>query len=188
MLLLSCRYLCCVVQGKTYWAVKDKGAWLRTGKNQVALHAAEFRWGPGVGQRAGPWASQHVPADPAGAASCSPALVVGHCSFEQPGLRLVGSSSHMSKETEEFIQLFTSPQFLQVKQLFAIIYAILVKGSTMATMQAHCFVHNMEIIAVRVSLGWVIAEATHGGRRHRTHIPTVGVRSDNHQLTLVTVV
>jgi hypothetical protein len=39
---------------------------------------------------------------------------LANCSFEQPGLQLVGSSSHMSKETQEFIQLFSNPQFLQV--------------------------------------------------------------------------
>ncbi|GFH05711.1 uncharacterized protein HaLaN_00214 [Haematococcus lacustris] len=36
------------------------------------------------------------------------------CSLEDPGLRLVGSSSHMSKETEEFMQLLQSPSLVQV--------------------------------------------------------------------------
>mmetsp|Transcript_27775 Transcript_27775/g.70804 ORF Transcript_27775/g.70804 Transcript_27775/m.70804 type:complete len:344 (-) Transcript_27775:758-1789(-) len=64
-------------QAKTYWAVKGKGAYVRTGKSQNRISAAEF-------------------------------------SLDEPGLRLVASSSHLSHETEEFISLFTSPEFMQV--------------------------------------------------------------------------
>ena len=34
--------------------------------------------------------------------------------LDEPGLRLVGSASHLTKETEEFISLFNSPEFMQV--------------------------------------------------------------------------
>mmetsp|Transcript_30816 Transcript_30816/g.68267 ORF Transcript_30816/g.68267 Transcript_30816/m.68267 type:complete len:306 (+) Transcript_30816:120-1037(+) len=65
-------------QGKTYWAVKDKGAWLRQAKGQQErIKCAEF-------------------------------------SIEDAGLRIVASSSHQSKETEEFVSLFKTPEFMQV--------------------------------------------------------------------------
>ncbi|KAL6759737.1 hypothetical protein V8C86DRAFT_2568050 [Haematococcus lacustris] len=41
-------------------------------------------------------------------------LMAAEFSLEDPGLRLVGSSSHMSKETEEFMQLLQSPSLVQV--------------------------------------------------------------------------
>ncbi|KXZ56091.1 hypothetical protein GPECTOR_2g973 [Gonium pectorale] len=64
-------------QGKTYWAVKGKGAWLRTGEGQRRIQCAEF-------------------------------------GFEDPGLKICASASHLNKETEEFIQLFKNPEFVQV--------------------------------------------------------------------------
>lgn len=64
-------------QNKTYWAVKGKGAYVRTGKSQNRISCAEF-------------------------------------SLDEPGLRLVASSSHLSPETEEFVSLFVSPEFMQV--------------------------------------------------------------------------
>ncbi|GLC40835.1 hypothetical protein PLESTB_000017400 [Pleodorina starrii] len=64
-------------QGKTYWAVKGKGAWLRTSEGQQRIQAAEF-------------------------------------GFEDKGLKICASASHLNKETEEFIQLFESPEFVQV--------------------------------------------------------------------------
>lgn len=39
---------------------------------------------------------------------------VMHRSLDEPGLKLVASSSHLSKETEEFTSLFNSPEFMQV--------------------------------------------------------------------------
>ncbi len=50
-------------QGKTYWAVKGKGAWLRTGEGQQRIQAAEF-------------------------------------GFEDKGLKICASASHLNKETE----------------------------------------------------------------------------------------
>ncbi|KAG2484509.1 hypothetical protein HYH03_016652 [Edaphochlamys debaryana] len=64
-------------QGKTYWAVKGKGAWLRTGEGQNRIQCAEF-------------------------------------GFEDAGLKICASASHLNKETEEFIQLFQNPEFVQV--------------------------------------------------------------------------
>lgn len=64
--------------GKTYWAVKGKGAWLRSANGQQRIQAAEF-------------------------------------GLEDSGLKIVGSSSHMNKETEELVALFDSPNFLQVR-------------------------------------------------------------------------
>ena len=34
--------------------------------------------------------------------------------MDDPGLRICGSASHMNKETEEFVTLFNSPEFVQV--------------------------------------------------------------------------
>ncbi|KAG2426532.1 hypothetical protein HXX76_011757 [Chlamydomonas incerta] len=64
-------------QGKTYWAVKGKGAWLRSAEGQRRIQAAEF-------------------------------------AFDDKGLKVVASSSHLNKETEEFIALFQSPELVQV--------------------------------------------------------------------------
>ena len=64
-------------QAKTYWAIKGKGAFVRTPKEQRQIACAEF-------------------------------------GLEDAGLRIVGSASHPSKETEEFISLFESPEFMQV--------------------------------------------------------------------------
>ncbi len=35
------------------------------------------------------------------------------CRLDQPGLKLVGSSSHMSPETKEFLELFNKPDLMQ---------------------------------------------------------------------------
>lgn len=64
-------------QGKTYWAVKGKGAYVREGQQQRRIECAEF-------------------------------------GLEDPNLLIVGSASHASKETEEFVGLFTTPQFKSV--------------------------------------------------------------------------
>lgn len=50
-------------QGKTYWAVKGKGAWLRNAEGQKRIQCAEF-------------------------------------GFEDPGLKICASASHLNKETE----------------------------------------------------------------------------------------
>lgn len=66
---------------KTYWAVKEKGAWVREGaaseRKQQRISAAQF-------------------------------------SLNQRGLSIVGSSSHPSKETAEFMQMFEEPEIMQV--------------------------------------------------------------------------
>lgn len=69
------------VSGKTYWAVKEKGAWLRQGtgegRKQERIRAAKF-------------------------------------GLQDKGLSIVGSSSHPSQQTAEFMELFDSPNTLQV--------------------------------------------------------------------------
>lgn len=65
--------------GKTYWAVKDKGAWKRHGT------------GPGAPQER---------------------LQAASFGLRDPGLVVVGSSSHPSKATEELIELFNQPELM----------------------------------------------------------------------------
>ncbi|KAG1665921.1 hypothetical protein FOA52_004510 [Chlamydomonas sp. UWO 241] len=69
------------VTGKTYWAVKEKGSWLRTGpvdaRKTERIRAATF-------------------------------------GLQDKGLSIVGSSSHPSQQTAEFMELFDAPNTLQV--------------------------------------------------------------------------
>eukprot|EP00983_Pelagomonas_calceolata_P060097 1146220-Pelagomonas_calceolata.AAC.2 len=46
-------------------------------------------------------------------ALCGSGILCVHM-LDDPGLRIVASSSHLSKETEEFVSLFDSPEFVQV--------------------------------------------------------------------------
>lgn len=37
------------------------------------------------------------------------------CRFETPGLKIVGSTAHLSEETKEFVEMFRNPDFVQVR-------------------------------------------------------------------------
>jgi hypothetical protein len=45
---------------------------------------------------------------------CQPFLLWPLGRLESPGLKIVCSSSHMTPETREFVEVFTDPQFMQV--------------------------------------------------------------------------